>query len=195
MCISPQLWAGGIRHNQLRNKSGLDRGHCFRELDDQQLHRIAERNLDWNRNGHNVRGNRPFSFDRLQLHSRGDGRQWCVGRKCSRECNDACELMHDQAECADGIGCESDDQLRHEPELDGGHCSREQHDQRLHRIAERNLIGTATAASFVVSGLSASTAYSFTVKATDARSCRTERRSRLQLQHPMPLLWSHAFDH
>ncbi len=55
----------GLWHDQLRYKPQLDSGHCSRELHHQQLHRIAERNLDRNRNRHILRGERSFRFDRL----------------------------------------------------------------------------------------------------------------------------------
>jgi hypothetical protein len=75
--------------DQLRHEPKLDGGHCSRELHDQQLHHIAERNLNRNRNRHVVCRERPFSLDRLQFYRRSDGRCWYVGRKFSRECDDA----------------------------------------------------------------------------------------------------------
>jgi hypothetical protein len=75
--------------HQLRHEPELDGGHCSRELHDQQLHHIAERNLNRNRNRHIVCRGRPFSLDRLQFHRRSDGRCRYVERKFSHEYDDA----------------------------------------------------------------------------------------------------------
>ena len=72
---------GGVWNNQFRHKPQLDRGYCSRQLHDQQLHGIAERKLDWNRNRHIIHRERPCGFDHLQLHGGSDGRSRHVGRK------------------------------------------------------------------------------------------------------------------
>jgi hypothetical protein len=61
-------WTGGVWHKQLRHEPELDSGHSAHELHDQQLHGIAKWNLDWNRNGNNVRRQRACGIDLLQLH-------------------------------------------------------------------------------------------------------------------------------
>jgi hypothetical protein len=132
-------WIGGFGHNQLRHKPELDGGHSSYELHHRQLHRVEERNLDWNCNRYIVCRNRSFRIDLLQLHRGSDGRKRNVGPKFSRECDNISELMHDQTKCTNGTGCFRYNQLWHELELDCGHSSQRLHDQQLHRIAERNL--------------------------------------------------------
>jgi hypothetical protein len=61
-------WFGGVWHNQLQYQPELDRRYSSHELHHQQLHGTEERNLDWHRNWHDVRGDRPFRFDLLQFH-------------------------------------------------------------------------------------------------------------------------------
>jgi hypothetical protein len=61
-------WIGGVRHDEFRRNPELDASECSHYLHDQQLHRVAERNLDWNTNRDIVCGDRAFSFDCLQLH-------------------------------------------------------------------------------------------------------------------------------
>jgi hypothetical protein len=58
-------WFGGVRHDQLRYKPELERRYTSDELHDQQLHRVAERNLDWHRNRHNLCSQRTCGIDRL----------------------------------------------------------------------------------------------------------------------------------
>jgi hypothetical protein len=58
-------WFGRVWHNQLRHKPELDSGHSSRKLHDQQLHRVAEWNLDWNRNRHILCRQRTCGIDRL----------------------------------------------------------------------------------------------------------------------------------
>ena len=62
--------------------------HSARELHDQQLHRIAERNFDWNCKRNFVRRQRAFRFDHLQLHRGSDGQPRHVERKFGSKCYD-----------------------------------------------------------------------------------------------------------
>jgi hypothetical protein len=116
----------------------LVRGDSSGELHDQQLHRLEERNIDWDGNRHNIFRDRPRRLDLLQLHGRGDGQQRHFGPKFSGECDDARKQLHDQAKRTNRIGGVWHNQLRHKPELDGRHSSYRLHHQQLHHIAERN---------------------------------------------------------
>jgi hypothetical protein len=80
---------GGIWYDKLWHKPELDSGHCSRELHHQQLHRIAERNIDWNCNRHLVRRERSCGIDRLQLYGGSDGRYRHLTSKRRCECDDA----------------------------------------------------------------------------------------------------------
>ena len=62
-------WIGRVGDYQLRHKPQLDTRYCSAQLHNQRLYRIAERNLDWNRDRHIVCREWAFGFDGVQLHS------------------------------------------------------------------------------------------------------------------------------
>jgi hypothetical protein len=54
---------GGFRHYQFGHEPELDSGHCSRELHDQHLLGIAERDFDRNPNRDIIRRERSCAFD------------------------------------------------------------------------------------------------------------------------------------
>jgi len=65
-------WIVGVCDEQLRHNLELERGNSSFQLQYQQLHRIAERDLYWKHIQYILFRVWAFGFDHLQLHCRGE---------------------------------------------------------------------------------------------------------------------------